>query len=379
MDQHSQRNGTVDFLRFLFCCVIMLRHSEYALPPGTFDFLKRGALCVEFFFLVSGYLMVCSAARRLQAPALSGTGAETVSFMKRKLRTLLPTVPVAVVIAMLVTEISKHTTGLAGWGKAAMNAVWDFFMLPSAGFGWPTERWYISSMLLVMLAFYPILIKHFDAFVKVIAPLIAVFILGWIYRNYKELISPYLYLGHMYKGHLRAIGEIALGAALFPLIRRFSELRLNKIAKAAVTCAEVLCAAGSVALMATVKSKDFDYLVLLLMAILVVLTFSHQGIAADAMDRCRLNFTLGRISLPLYLSNVWVSQAIGRYYTRLTEAGFLGLGADPQANKLKMLALYLVCVVIATAAVYLVSALLRKLKGPLRKFADRHVMETPAA
>ena len=374
MQKQTARNGEIDLLRFLFCCVIMLRHSEYALPEGTFDYLKRGALCVEFFFLVSGYLMVCSAERRLQAPRLAGPGTETWFFMKRKLITLMPTVPVAVVIAWIVTETSKQTAGALAWGKSIMNMIFDFLLVPSAGFGWPTERWYISSMLLVMLLFYPILLKHFDAFVKVIAPLAAIFTLGWIYKNYKELISPYLYLGHMYKGHLRAFGEIALGASLYPLVRRLAKPELTRAAKVLVTCAELLCAAGSVILMCAVTSKEFDYLVLLLMAALVVLTFSHQGIAADAMDRLKINGFLGKVSLPLYLSNVWVSQAIGRYYTRFAEAGLYGLGADKQADKIKMLILYLACVLLFTAAVYLISALLKKSAKPLRALLKKKLL-----
>ncbi|MBO4433109.1 MAG: acyltransferase family protein, partial [Clostridia bacterium] len=262
MENKSVRNGTVDFLKFLFCVVIMLRHSEYALPQGTFDFLWRGAICVEFFFLVSGYLMACSAKRRLQTPKLAGIGDETITFMRRKIAILLPTLPLAVLISFVVTEISKQTTGILEWFRAFTVMLWDLLILPAAGFGNLNERWYIGCMLLVMFVFYPVMLKSFNVFIRIIAPLTAIFVLGYIYKNYGELVNPQLYLGHMYKGMLRAIGEIALGAAMYPLIEWLKKLRLTPFLKMLVTVTELVCVFVAVFLMFKAKRKDYDFFIM---------------------------------------------------------------------------------------------------------------------
>ena len=65
MNQAKTRNGAVDLMRLVFCICIVLQHAVYAIPDDTPAILSRGSLGVEFFFLVSGYLLACSAHRYL--------------------------------------------------------------------------------------------------------------------------------------------------------------------------------------------------------------------------------------------------------------------------------------------------------------------------
>ena len=57
------RNGKIEFLRFLFCIIVLLYHiaeSTIGLKYEILDnitFFGKGYFCVEFFFIVSGYLM----------------------------------------------------------------------------------------------------------------------------------------------------------------------------------------------------------------------------------------------------------------------------------------------------------------------------------
>ncbi len=59
MQGENMRNGEIDFLRFLFSLIILLRHSSNIVGKKWYPFLG-GAFAVEFFFLVSGYLMMAS-------------------------------------------------------------------------------------------------------------------------------------------------------------------------------------------------------------------------------------------------------------------------------------------------------------------------------
>lgn len=56
----KQHNVTIDFLRFLFSVIVVLHHSRYVLGDDNCYFLG-GSLAVEFFFFVSGYLLLVSA------------------------------------------------------------------------------------------------------------------------------------------------------------------------------------------------------------------------------------------------------------------------------------------------------------------------------
>lgn len=48
-----QRNGMIDFMRFIFSIVIVLHHAS--LFRGT---MLAGYIGVEFFFIVSGWLLM---------------------------------------------------------------------------------------------------------------------------------------------------------------------------------------------------------------------------------------------------------------------------------------------------------------------------------
>ena len=56
----KQHNVTIDFLRFLFSVIVVLHHSRYVLRDDNCYFLG-GSLAVEFFFFVSGYLLLVGA------------------------------------------------------------------------------------------------------------------------------------------------------------------------------------------------------------------------------------------------------------------------------------------------------------------------------
>lgn len=72
----KQHNVTIDFLRFLFSVIVVLHHSRYVLGDDNCYFLG-GSLAVEFFFFVSGYLLLVGAdkAGRKNSAGTNGVGA----------------------------------------------------------------------------------------------------------------------------------------------------------------------------------------------------------------------------------------------------------------------------------------------------------------
>lgn len=53
----SRYNPEIDFWKFVFAIVIFLYHSQKFEVTSGVSFFRRGYLAVEFFFIVSGYLM----------------------------------------------------------------------------------------------------------------------------------------------------------------------------------------------------------------------------------------------------------------------------------------------------------------------------------
>lgn len=77
----TKRVGEIELFRFLLTIVIMILHSQYLLGDDI-PFLS-GSLAVEFFFIVSGYLMMASI-KKLNNKPINSLANETVGFVWKK-------------------------------------------------------------------------------------------------------------------------------------------------------------------------------------------------------------------------------------------------------------------------------------------------------
>lgn len=358
----TNRNGTIDILRFLFCIAIVLRHFSDGMPDGSPMIVPGGALGVEFFFIVSGYLMTCSAYKRVNNGSPVSVAKDTNFFMKRKMGSLLPDLIVASVFSMICYSITLIPRGLKYILIDVAQRIWSPLMLSAAGFGYITELWYLSAMIIVMLAFYPFLIKYFDSFVRIIAPLLAIFTLGYISKGLGSLLNPSLFVEVMHKGMIRAIGEIALGVAIYPLIQFLSKQILTKKAKILITLGNLLCLSFTLIIMLKRSNPKYDFICLLFITVSTILSFSHQGVFADKFDN-RFFSWLGKLSLTLYLSHKWIALSMGNVYKVASKKHWFGLGVNFDFDYYFLLASFLICTAIACTVIYLISQFIRKHRG----------------
>lgn len=345
----NRKNGKIELLRFCFSMAVMIFHSYYFAADDVDTLFMRGALGVEFFFIVSGYLMACSVAKKAAAPS-PDLGKESLRFIGHKISSLMPNFIVAWVLGLAVMFYRAGNYTLVAFLKRATEGLWELLFLVMAGFGKVRVNvdWYISAMLLAMLLLYPLCRKYFSMFCRVIAPLLAAFILGAFYYTSLTSTNVMYHYGWIYKGTLRAVAEICLGAALYPLIRWFMGLELTRLAKWLVTLVEGCIWLVVFLHMATYQNKTYDFLVLLLITVGVVLAFSHQGALAGAFDKGICN-KLGEYSLSLYLghsfwAHLLTTKCAGMEYTTV-------------------LCIYIPLALVSGLFVHLISKWLKK-KGP---------------
>ena len=360
LSARRQRNGKVEFLRFMFCIIIMMMHSSTFVPEGTKNFFKsRGGLGVEFFFLVSGYLMAVSISK---APILQeGTlGKETQKFLGRKIKALMPNFLVAWVIGYIVTVVTYKDFSPMAWIKKIADTLWEPLFLEMAGFGRVRVNgvdWYISAMLIAMLFLYPLCRKYFSMMTRVIAPLIGILILGYLFYNVKTTVGVTTYMTIAYRGMLRAIGIICIGISCYPLIEWFKKQKLTNAGKLLVTVAEAGIYGLIIGYMALANSKNYDFVAILLIVTGVVLSFAHQGFFADKFDN-RFCLLLGKFSLSIYLGHVYWGRLLNKWY--------------PDGEYLELFKAYVLLALLTAIAIYWISEILKSkaviLEMQCRKF-----------
>lgn len=104
---YNKRNSAIDILRLVFAIIILLYHSNVVISGSGLGIFKYGYIGVEFFFIVSGWLLMSyvdkkESLRRLVTPV----GKETVTYVFGKIKKIYPYYFSAFVIAFIVRHIS---------------------------------------------------------------------------------------------------------------------------------------------------------------------------------------------------------------------------------------------------------------------------------
>ena len=296
----KKHNGTIDFMKFLFACEILAFHGSSMI--GTQKTLFRsGAFGVEFFFIVSGFLMAMSAWKTLQQGNVLQIGTETARGIGKKIKNLFPYVLGAFLITLVLRETIKQTDPTK-IPADLYKAVWEPLFLWISGIGKVTVNaptWYISAMLVSMLILYPMLLKNFDLFTRVIAPALAIFLIGWIAKETGTLSVPATWLGLCYKGLIRGIAEMSLGCVCFVVCQWLMQLRLKTAGKILLSVIEWACYIIAIGICVHF-GVDFGYLLVAVLAIGITISFSNQSATAALFHSPIFPF-LGQFSLTIYL------------------------------------------------------------------------------
>ena len=344
----KQHNVTIDFLRFLFSVIVVLHHSRYVLGDDNCYFLG-GSLAVEFFFFVSGYLLLVGAdkaGRKNGAGYLlpggadvagvgagttgicrkttgicgeaTGIGSETLHFILHKIRSFLPEFLIAWWIGFVLIGVVRQY-GVLDYLKAFGNDFWELTLVKMSGLfthGIDGAMWYLSAMLLGMAILYPLLRTKRDLMTHLVCPLLALFLYGYLCQAEGHPRDPIVWLGLCYKGLVRTVAGLCTGVVICMAVRRikrFSPSGLTKTGNALAIGVQLLCLILAIRYMAEQEPSEYDYFYMFLLMLLVLLSFAGFGLESILGNSQRLHLLsafLGKYSLSLYLGHLYFAQHV---------------------------------------------------------------------
>lgn len=340
MANRKNRNGKIDFLKFLFAVIVLIHHSRYVVGDKNSLFLG-GSLAVEFYFLVSGYLMMASI-RKLGARTQS-LGAETGAFLLKKYKSFCPEILIVYVISFVVNYIASETT----FFKLLATSFSDILLVGMTGLRVKclnSAIWYLSSMLLCMAILYPLLRKFGDTALNIIIPILSLMLLGWFCGNKETPRNPSGWIGWTYRGNLRAFAELGIGACLYPIVKKLKKTDFTIFGRILLTIAEYACYTTVILYMYFEHASRMDYFNILLFALALIISFSQKGIDT-AVFNGRFSW-LGRFSFSVYLSHFFYSTHIADFF--------------PNFSQKKLLAIYYGVSLVTALVVMLLSDAIRK-------------------
>lgn len=307
----NHKNAVIELLRFVFAsCIIFFHVSRFDLHfanttlftigPWNVNFFRLGNLSVEFFFVVSGYLMASSVYRKITSGQKSeiSIGEEACAFLFKKVRAIYPCYALAFSYIAVVMLIRDHDLG------GILRSLPSLLFLQRTGISeesFVSLAWYVSSMLIAMALIYPLLKKYYYTFTTLIAPLGGLLLIGILIKMTGNLLGTLDWFGFTYKCNLRALAEIALGTSCFEVARRIRQVRLGTGTRVFLSVSAFLCLPAAIAYMCS-DNLNYNGQYLLMILFMTTILFSRVGYfgSCDFLYQSRLFTYLGSLSMPMF-------------------------------------------------------------------------------
>lgn len=311
----KKRNEVIELLRFLFCIGIWMFHARAFLTGESealsAHFFTNGAFGVQFFFILSGFFM--AAAARKERDSTASVGKRAFVYTLKKYKAVFPCHMVAVVFCLFFT-FATNGTSLKNVLKTLFDGIYSVLLLDMGISNTLVNgyEWYISAMLIAGLVWYALLLKNFETTALVLAPTAALLGCGYILHQTGELTYISYWMGHMYKGLLNAFSVLPIGILAFMLCEKLRQGAYTRCGKWLFTAVE--CGSYALAFWYILSPWDGVYAFLLLPFLMTAVAFTLSGVTYTACPaQVRFFGFLGKMSLPIYLSQYFAYIVTGRF------------------------------------------------------------------
>lgn len=303
----KKRNGKIELFRFIFCLAIIGFHLNVDYWNGEknlteyISFFGQGRIGVEFFFAVSGYLLAAAVYKKIKY-GNNNLGKETVQFIYHKWMAIFPFHIIVYLITFIVVIVCRKLN-LFETIKVFIDSLPNLFLIQKTGIYSKNligVEWYISTMLLAMVILYPLCKRYYNQFSKIIAPIITIFLVGYMCHETGGLSRTADWTVVCAKVQLRAIAELCLGIFCFECCRYISKLNIRGCIKGVLTITEWGCYMAAFFFAISTLGRKYEPYALYALYIAVMLSFSKKTFSKGILDN-KIVYFLGKISLPMYL------------------------------------------------------------------------------
>ena len=258
----------VDFWRIVFTLLIMTFHFD-----DTYDLFPQVTgwyISVEFFFLVSGYLLYDHFLKK-------GSEESALDYTLGRLRRIYP--PYVIMFAvyyLLLIPVMKP--GFEDFAYHVLDSVPELLLLQGAGLnrGWNyvnNTTWYLSVMLIAGYLIFALLKYRKELFLKVAGPLLILCCYAYLYRHNGSL-DAVIPIEDFYRNYalMRGFAGMLAGVYLHLLRERLSG-RLSPRAERLIPAAGCVSFALVIILATQCRYTVVDYTYLIMIAFGVFAAF----------------------------------------------------------------------------------------------------------
>lgn len=313
MNRQVGRNNTIEFWRFMFICAICIMHFSNSYF-GASPYFSSAYVACEFFFVVSGYLLVKSYYKNKENKVSAW------KYTWNKASKLYPYYILSFIAVFILIMILDNAS-LFEWLRNLGGSVWELVFLQISGlkcfrlFNYPT--WYISAMLIAGYFIYVLLNLVEEKYVKLIMPFAVLFVYCFFSKENGniDVWGGASILG-ISDAIMRAFAGMSLGGVCYQTSNVLKQKQLSHSKKMLLSLGELVIYVLAFVLMSQAGHTQLDFYIVGLLAVAVTISFSGQTLNDKLFDHQIVNW-FGKISLPMFLNQIFVINIMGILFVGL--------------------------------------------------------------
>lgn len=296
----GKRNGFIELCRFIFALCVVSHHALFLADPGYIP-VVGGYISVEFFYILTGYFLFQSSQRA--GDSRSGAIETAVARLKK----VYPYFLVSWLASFLISHILNKSP-LWTLLFDLLRGIPQLLLLSMAGLAGSSEGlwdyvgtgWYLSALLLTILAVYPLMRSWKTTFSSAIAPLVAILGYGYIMYEYNFLGVVNERLPMCYLGCIRSLAGICTGAFCYHIAQSIPKYTLSALGGVAVSLVQI--GLLLVILYGMEYAGGFqDFIQVILFCALIIVSLSFKSYL-NQLCSCNLSYFLGNFSMVVFVT-----------------------------------------------------------------------------
>lgn len=311
-EQENQSGNSIYVWRIVFTILIMVMHFNniYAKVYEN-EYVTNGwYIAVEFFFIVSGYLLMMRAeAKGMTESALCYTAKRYIKLYPEYL------------FALLLPWVLNLCSGVRGKKESLLMLMdnWEeLFMLQCIGLNrfpfMSNVTWYLSVMLIAGFLIYHCVTRYREIYVNFVLPILLVVIYSYLYRHNADM-DHWIYTERLWlnEGVLRGLLDMNVGVAVYLIYEQAKKINWTKAASYLMLAIEIF-SYSCVIIISLRHSGTYDFLLLFVLAFAVLLSFMNGFFVKFHTSRV-LKY-LNELCYAAYLNhNLWNGWILPRFWT----------------------------------------------------------------